>query len=69
MLMLGRTDGTSPDVAAAISASRGSRLGLSWSSTTTVISMGPSNAKPAARWPVSATRAGNGGARSSSARA
>ena len=62
--MLGRTDGTGLDVAAAMLASRGSRLGRWSSSTTTVISMGSSNAKPVARGPVTETRFGNGGARS-----
>ena len=52
MLMLGCTVGTNCVVAAVISASRGSRRGLSPSSTTTVISMGSSCAKPAARGPV-----------------
>ena len=61
--MLGRTDGTSSEVAVAISASRGSRLGRWSSSTTTVMSMGSSWAKPAARGPVSAIRAGVGVAR------
>lgn len=61
--MLGRTDGTSPDVASAMLASRGSRLFRWFGSTTTVISMGSSCAKPAARRPVKATREGSGGQR------
>ena len=58
MLICGRTDGASSDATPAISASRGSRRGLSPPSTTTVISMGSSCAKPAARGPVRTTRAG-----------
>ena len=46
------------DATPANSASRGSRRGLSPPSTTTVISMGSSCAKPAARGPVRTTRAG-----------
>ena len=62
--MLGRTDVTSPDVAEAIVASRVSRLGRWWVSTTTVISMWSSCANPAAHGPVTATLAGSGGVRS-----
>ena len=58
MLICGRTGGAGSDATPAISASRGSRRGLSPPSTTTVISMGSSCAKPAARGPVRTTRAG-----------
>ena len=58
---VGRTNGTSSDAAAAISARRGCSL-IRWRvSTTTVTSRGSPWAKPAARGPVSATRAGIGG--------
>ena len=65
--MLGRTDGTSPEVAAVMLASRGPRLCLSFGSTTTVICMGSSVANPAARAPVTSTLEGVGGTRSFSA--
>ena len=48
--MLGRTDGTGLDVAAAMLASRGSRLGRWSSSTTTVISMGSVQRETGGAW-------------------
>ena len=64
---VGCTDGVMLDAVAAISGSRGSKLGLSSSFTTTAISMGSSSAEPAARGPVTVTLVGSSGARSFSA--